>query len=216
MICVEQPLLISPCLQEKVDKLWEEERRKNSHLFDGVIFSAVDISSTRLLGHWVSYRYALAVYRQPLLAEELRVNPVAVNGFSVASGHVLLARREANVSQYPGCWELAPSGGIDPKAASGTSIDYRCALLTELEEETGIDRAQVTSIDPFVLVFDSLTGSWEMVLKMPMTLDIEKPMRSSEYSEFIWVELVKLETFLNAQPPDGVVPFTRVMAEIMS
>ncbi len=157
---------------------------KNPHLFDGLIFSAIEVTSERIIGRWINYRYALMVYRRPHLAEELGINPVAVSGITLAEGYVLVAKRAAYVAQYAGHLEFVPSGGIDPKAVLGHSIDYREALLLELEEETGIDRQKVRSIEPTALIFDPLTGSWEVVLEMQLSLETDALMSSPEYSEF--------------------------------
>ena len=210
--CVGQPLCISAELQAQVDGIWgEEKKRKGEALFDGLILSAIEVTRSHLVGRWINYRYALAVYRQPDLADAYQVNPVAVNGVTLVGSRVLLAKRAGFVSQSPGCWEFVPSGGIDPKASSGEQIDYRRAILDELEEETGIDRAQAARIDPFALIFDSLTSTWELALEIRLKGDPAFPLVSSEYEEFTWVEEEAVQQFLEGYGDEEVVPLTKVI-----
>jgi len=212
---VDKPLQISSVLQYEVDQLWMEEVHNNPYLFDGMILSALEVGVQGLVGRWVNYRYALTAYRRPDLANELGINPVAVNGYTVVGKRVLLARRACYVAQYPGAWELAPSGGIDPRVASGDEIDYRAALLHELEEETGVVRSKVLSIEPYLLLFDPLTAAWEMVLQVVLPTDFSEQLGSDEYQEFRWVEKEALKAFVESHR-DKVVPLTQMILQITS
>ncbi len=215
--CIDQPLSISATLQTRVDRIWDEEKQqKGEALFDGLILSAIEVTHTHLVGRWVNYRYALAVYRQPDLSDAYQVNPVAVNGVTLAGSRVLLAKRAGFVSQSPGCWEFVPSGGIDPKASSGGQIDYRRAILDELEEETGIDRGRVARVDPFALIYDPLTSTWEMALQIRLDDDRAFSLASSEeYEEFTWVDKGAVQAFLERYSEDEVVPLTRVISGLV-
>lgn len=214
---LDLPFSISPTLQATVDSIWEEEKRlKGEALFDGLILNAIDVSAHRLAGHWINYQYALAAYRQPDLAKRLGVHTVAVNGITMAGKRVLLARRAKFVSQNPGCWELVPSGGIDPTAKRDNGVvDHRSALLTELEEETGLSRERVKAVEPLILVLDPSTSTWEMVLEIHLVGETTPQLTSSEYEEFTWVDRTELRSFLDRYDDEEVVPLTRTLVDMI-
>jgi 8-oxo-dGTP pyrophosphatase MutT (NUDIX family) len=88
----------------------------------------------------------------------LGVRPLAVCGISIdADGRVLIGRRSGGFD-YPGRWELVPSGSCDLQA-DGT-IDPLADARRELSEESGLAAESAEMIgfteDPAVGVLDVL------------------------------------------------------------
>jgi len=106
---------------------------------------------------------------------------------------------------HPGCWELAPSGCIDPEArdAAGRVAPVR-ALALELEEELGLPAAGLRRATPRALVADPGLRMVDLVYAIeldatPEQLDAAVAARSShEYSEVRPVPVGELSGFVAA------------------
>ncbi len=182
---------ISSELAAQVASFWiEQKARLGEHLFDGRVFSAVDLSPTQLNGQWIRYRYAAAAYMHDEIAAQLAITPVAVNGITRCGDGVLLGKRGPHVATYAGYWELAPSGSLDPKALRGGSDTISCkqALLQELTEETGLSEQHVSSVVPKYAVRDYSTRAIELVLDIDLHPKARDALSTDhdEYTEFLW------------------------------
>lgn len=152
----DAPLVLPSDLEVEVEQLWQaEQARRGKALFNGKIFSAVEITPDTIHGRIVEYRHLIAQRAKPELFEALNVRPVAVSGLFECADGVVFGRRSGTMTQDAGLWELCPSGGLDTnKAAAGGKVDYCAQILTELQEEIGISPDAVTEIRPFCLVDD--------------------------------------------------------------
>jgi hypothetical protein len=150
------PLVLPNNLEVEVELLWQaEQTRRGKALFNGKIFSAVEISPDTILGRIVEYRHLIAQRAKPELFDVLNVRPVAVSGLLECQDGVVFGRRSGTMTQDAGLWELCPSGGLDTsKTAAGGKMDYCAQILAELHEEIGISPDAVTEIRPFCLVDD--------------------------------------------------------------
>lgn len=209
----EKTLEVSAALEQAVDDLWAEEKQlRGDALFDGRIFHAEEITPDCVSGHWIPYRYALAGYRNPLLARQLGVLPVAVNGVAYCQDRFLLGLRSDAVTCFAGVWELAPSGGVDPMAVRGEVVDCRACLLTELEEETGIQQESVMSVQPWIAVIDRGLSALELCFRIELSLQAEHQLvaASSEYSRFLWLTREQLPAFCSES---SVLPLSELLIE---
>ena len=154
------PLEPPPELRDRVDDVWERERRKRPEVFDGTIVSVSDIDSERVLTRACPYRLFVARERDAGLRAALGVRALGVSGVLLVGAdgsapRVVVGRRAAGVTEYEGAWELVPSGGVDPRRAGADGIvDVTGALLAELEEEVGVSREAVVETVPLGLVHD--------------------------------------------------------------
>ena len=84
------------------------------------------------------------------------VRPIGVKAVCFTpNGQILMARRGEETLNYPGMWEFAPAGTLEPGVAPADMI------LRELREETGW-----TATAPPVaraLAFDPVAHSWEVI-----------------------------------------------------
>jgi hypothetical protein len=152
----DSQLVLTNDLDVEVELLWQaEQTRRGKSLFNGKIFSAVEITPDTILGRIVEYRHLIAQRAKPELFDVLNVRPVAVSGLFECMNGVVFGRRSGAMTQDARLWELCPSGGVDTsKTAASGKVNYCAQILTELEEEIGISPDVVTDIHPFCLVDD--------------------------------------------------------------
>ena len=212
---LEEPVAYAPpaAVLECVDQLWgAEQKRRAGRLFDGKILSLTRREGSSLGGHFVSYRWWVAQYRRPELFAELRVQPLAVSGLLRVGEGLVFGRRAVHTTEYPGLWELVPSGGIDETARRpGGRIAAEAQLVAELEEELCAPAVSIRSVRPLALVNDRQTKvcdiAFEVVLDLPYA-DLAASFAghaSDEYTELRLVSSEELGTFVEEQTP-GVVP----------
>jgi len=206
---------ISEEVADRIDSLWAQElQRLGDDLYDGLLFSASHVDDSGFIGHFVPYRYFVAQLLDPTLWPYLRVNAVAVTGITrlADDGSILIGQRALTVTQHPGFYELAPSGGIDMTFASHGTIDYRQQLLQELEEETKITASSVKTLTPNVLVYEEERHIWELCLDVivaPCAKEKTYPF-ITEYQSLQWVSPKDLHSLVS-DDRDDIVPLTRFL-----
>ncbi len=142
-----------------VEAIWKSEKeRRGDNLFNGRLFSIENSGPERITGWFAEYRWFLAQRRDPSLYQVLKIRPLGVTGLLCCADGIVLGRRAGHVEMDAGLWELVPSGGVDGSQVDGTGQpDLGAHLLTELEEESGIQAAAVsTPPQAFVMVEDHL------------------------------------------------------------
>ena len=87
------------------------------------------------------------------------IRPVAVSGLWLITREnqqcAIFGRRSRENTQYPGLWELVPSGGIDRgHAKSDGTIDCAGKIRDEFSEETKLPRECVDCVEPFTFIYD--------------------------------------------------------------
>lgn len=138
---------IAPAILARVEAIWQHEKsRRGDALFNGQIFSIYQSGSNRIVGWMTEYRYFLAQQRDPALHTELRIKPLAVTGILRCKDGVVLGRRASQTEMDANLWELVPSGSVDDTAIDDDGqVSLERCLLTELEGETGIRAAEVST-----------------------------------------------------------------------
>ncbi|MDP1835689.1 MAG: hypothetical protein Q8K75_07145 [Chlamydiales bacterium] len=194
----ELKLALPAGLEQRVSEIWQEEKAKRgAMLYEGQIFNSVSVSPSLITGYWMSYRYAMAAYVDPTLGKDMKILPTAVNGITRCGGKILIALRSDNVVAYPHHWELAPSGGVDPAALVGNTIDVRKSILDELIEETGILEEDVLSVS----LFAAMHNREETTLELCSFIDVSEDIISRfnppvvEYVDFQWLSAEEVHSF---------------------
>lgn len=201
--------------KERIETLWCQEREDlGSALYDGKIFSAIEVSEKELIGEFVSYKHFVACQRDPEIAEALQIQAVAVTGITNLEGcsSILVGRRSRRCLQDRNCYELLPSGGIEADCASGQRVCFKEQLYRELEEETSLGRDMVRTMVPFLLSFDKERQIWELSLHVTVGRDAEFHIcgRPSEHQELLWLSRRDVNPFLQMHK-GAIVPLTELL-----
>lgn len=156
----------------RVDALWEaEQARRGAALYDAQLFSLTAREGARLRGAFVPYRRFVAQRADPRLDAALRVRPLGVMGLCLVEDGVLFGLRSDAMLVDPGCWELPPSGGVDPGAReTGGRIAAERQLFAELGEELHVRPAEVRRVAPLALVRDTRSSITEVAFELELTL----------------------------------------------
>ena len=136
---------LPPDLERRVASLWTAERAERQELFNGRVFCADRVTPDRIVGHWTEYRRVLAQMRHPELFDRLRIRALAVNGLIECADGLVLGRRQAGAVYLPGFWQAPPAGNVEARNGSAT-IDLTGQLLAELDEELGLQPAEVEDV----------------------------------------------------------------------
>jgi 8-oxo-dGTP pyrophosphatase MutT (NUDIX family) len=153
----------------KVDRAWERLRQANPRYFDGPVLHVLGVSRNGHGGttiHVVETSYRFYAVQRPGLVGGLDcgVRPLGAKGIcrvveddrSVSRpSRYVMARRSQSVAFYPGAWEFAPGGGLEP------NDDPASCVLRELAEET--DFEAVRPPIAVAILEDPIARSWEVV-----------------------------------------------------
>ena len=166
---------------DEVDAAWERLRARVPRAHDGPMLHVLGHSRNGHGGvtiHCVqaSYRFH-AVGREGL---DTGIRPLGVKAVCLtAEARVLMGRRGQGTLNYPGQWEFAPAGTLEPGVAPADMI------LRELREETGWSAAAPPATR--ALLFDPVARSWEIVFAIDV-LPPAVPVESWECEELRAVE----------------------------
>lgn len=195
---------LSPSKKRLIQTIWEQEqKRRGGKLHEGAILSAIAYDNKSLTGQFVPYKYFLAQLFDPSLKRDLKIIPVSLSGLTQVGDNLIIAKRAWWVAQFPDCYELAPSGGVRPPNADQGYVDMKGQLLSELEDEVGIEPSFVKSVSFFSLVRDYKSDGIELIAKI-----LVKPSAilssSSEYAQVITVPLSEVESFAESHAKEFV------------
>jgi len=185
---------------DEVDRAWDALRRRVPRAHDGPMLHVLGHSRNGHGGVTIhcmqtSYRFH-AVGREGL---DTGVRPLGVKAVCLApDGGVLMARRGEGTLNYPGMWEFAPAGTLEP------GVPPTDMILRELREETGWTAVAPPAVR--ALLFDPVARSWEIVF----ALDAAPPAVPVES----W-ECQELRTVLPGEWPDPMTPVARRMQVIL-
>ena len=116
----------------EVDERWAAFRERVPAAFDGRVMHVFGVHRNGHGGvvmHLVETAYRYYAVQAPDF--DLGVRPLGANGITWRDGRVLMGRRAAWVAGYPGAWEFAPGGVVEPGESPARTV------VRELREETG-------------------------------------------------------------------------------
>lgn len=189
-------------VNDAVNAIWAASCERNVELFDGTIVALVESRPGVLLCYKVPYRYFFACLKDRSIQEKLNLTAIAVSGALIVEGAVVLGRRSNKVSQFPGFYELVPSGSLTvPSDMVEGAVDYEKQLLIELEEEIGISSEQVLSINPFLLVEDRQSCTTDICCRIYISTEITidrviDNFKPAEYVDLQFVQPNAVDAFL--------------------
>lgn len=196
-------------LQAVIDEIWDDAAGAHSTLFDGLVLSVsgVDIGRRIVYVRRCRYRSFFARERDPSLRSRIRVRPIGVSGcVTVADDGVVVGRRSGDVTEYPGAWELVPSGGI-PAPSAGSAVDARAAFLTELHEELGVNPSDAHEVRSIGLAHDDSHDTFDICFAATLPAGRLRP---HEYSDVVVLPMERARALLGTRP---AVPTSRMLLD---
>lgn len=208
----------------RIDEIWQQQRAANSGLFSGFLLAysgmTVEADRTLLWGDYVPYEAYVAQKCDHELG--LNIHPVGVSGLIEFEDDgercAVIAKRSANTTQYPNCWELVPAGGIDRKYHTPDGgIDYITQLKQEFVEESGLPAECVLSVGDTVLVRDTADLVYDVCARICVKASQDVVLRSfkksREYHTPKCIPFRELISFGSAVAP-AIVPTSLALIEV--
>lgn len=183
LFCVENqkwPELIAKH-NEYIDEAWKAAVQENENIYNGSLlsFSGVTQDSpgmVKVTGHFVEYKHFLA--QRSKGGPDLGIKPVAVSGvvfLNIENDERVVFGRRSMTTQYPGSWELIPSGSIDKDCMNqdGT-IDYTRKIMEEFLEETVLSETCVSRPRAFAFILDKRENVYNIGCELEINgVDVE-------------------------------------------
>ena len=209
-----------PQYKKEIDVLWESDPLVNSGtVFNGslLILNEIDqisLSEVNLSGKFTGYKYFYISRNYENIP--CNIHPIGVSGIILFKDkneklYTLIGKRSGSVSNYPGYFELLPSGNVDDLYWNPESglIDYQKNLITEFQEETGLKKTIIDEMNLVGVIHDKKENYYdiccEIILKDSLKKISETISLNEEYEEIFVSPVEKLEEFLfNEQ--DYIVP----------
>lgn len=213
---VNEPAPIWPTdLTNEIEDIWEQElKEREGFLFNGSIFNAIHFDGKKIKGRFEEYKHHIAQLRNPDLKERINLKVVSVSGLTICQDHILIGLRSNHVTLFKNHYELVPSGIIDKGALVNEKIEILRQIEIELKEEANISLSQVTSLHPWLLIFDKVLNIYEVWVKIEVdpSLLSQKFPANDEYDSMIWIDKKKIFSFIE-QNKDKCVPLTLFLLE---
>lgn len=193
-----------------IERIWEEELRlQKGHLFNGQLFSVIEINERQLIGRFVPYKLYIAQLRLPALKKKLQIFPMSITGLTQLDQRILIGKRSKYVTQYPGCFELVPSGGVDDHSVQNGKINLVKQFQIELQEEAGIGSEYIETIDLKAIKYNATEQIYEVCADIKIKSEFAEIVKfiSHEHEELNWVPIKQMEAFM-ALNQHHFVPFS--------
>ncbi len=191
-----------------IEEIWQKTSKKTGgKLFNGAVLSFISINKKqnkiKVVAHFVEYKNYLAQSKQSDL--KLGIKLVGVSGIIILEekgiNYIVFAKRTNNVTEYPGFFELVPSGSIDKECVNASGVvSFQSKLLSEFAEETGLPKNYVEDISGFAFVLDTNHNVYDICCKILLKAKKEsvakKFLGSKEYSKPEFVSINNLNSFI--------------------
>jgi len=211
---VQSEFQTTPEMESEINKIWNLEKQTRPNIFDGMCLSVKNFQGNSLECELIPYRYILAQSRDTRIKTQLQTHSLAVSGAVLYSEAIVVGKRASSVTQYPGFWELVPSGGIDgSRVAADGSVDFKGQLLVELYEELQLPAEVVKKILPISLILDVEQLVYDICLLISVSQVSSFQVSNEEYDTLELVPLKDLSHFLKSSTK--IVPTSQRLADIV-
>ena len=189
-------------IQEKVDEIWNQEVDRKA-LYNGKFLNVNGFEKGGLHASLIDYKYYFAQQQDPALASYFNIKPLTITAITLWQDEILIGKRSSKVTQYPGCYELVLSGGVE-------TVHLKDQVLAELREEAGYLEEDLETIQIKYFVHDVQDELYEVCFELLLK---EKRMlpRGQEHQELFWVKLSELPKWMDFQE---VVPIARFLVNL--
>ncbi|MCE3283274.1 MAG: hypothetical protein K0Q66_2011 [Chitinophagaceae bacterium] len=195
--------------QDEIEQYWLNLTRRSPKAFNGDILvnQSQEVKDGCLVVYAEFIEYKIAVASNYIPALKSLVKTIGVSGVITnligESQAIVLGKRGATVTQYPGYWELVPSGSIDKTFIQpDSSISIERCILQELQEEIGIRPEEVQEVKVSGLVYDKIEGIYDICCTIQIKPGIDIPDRLSgnaEYASFLCLPVNELKSWLETE-----------------
>ena len=166
--------------KESIEEIWN---KRPKHIFNGTVlaYSGCHYENGKLIVncYLTEYKYVYSIRK--------RITPIAVSGICLDKNDNTIVSIRNKVTDYSGCYELIPSGGIDSKYVQNDVHGYKRQLLDEFCEEIGssVSKEKVLGIDVLGICFDSSSNTMDICMKIHYAdsfVDLNLDGNNDEYS----------------------------------
>lgn len=192
--------------QPAIEECWNQYAGKDH--FNGSLLNILEVEANKD-NLALQLKVCSAEYKQYLAqckgGLDLHIRPLAVSGVTFAKDQVLLGQRTTSVTNYPGYFELVPSGSLE----AGKS--WHEQIVDELLGESGIEPAMIQSCEAFCLIFDEGEKLFDIGCAIELIDDsCFQNLDVSEYGEMKGYLLQKVKNLL---AKEQVVPTSKLLFE---
>ncbi len=183
-----------------VDSCCRVENLTEEPIDGDCVFHCTAYTSDHIQGYFVPYFDYLADRQMGMFG----YLAVATSSLVVCGNEVLVGKRSELGTHCPEFFELVPSAGID------RHVDNTEQLLTELVQNTGIDKSAVKDIRPIALIEDTEESTLDICVVIELN---EKPVKlapKEAYSQMGWLSI---EEFNQLKAHAKVVPTSKALFE---
>jgi 8-oxo-dGTP pyrophosphatase MutT (NUDIX family) len=209
-----------PFIPSRLDQVWEKLTADPKRtLFNGSVFH-VDTYNERtqqLSVYPGEYKTYYAQIMDPELFRAMSIFSIGMTGITKlkknGTVYYLIAKRSASTNQG-GFFEFAPAGSFDAGHQKGSFVDCTSCYTQELEEETGLLKNSVLSLEPRYLIRCEKERIFEVIVEVELDPSAMKnsQKKNEEYSEILWLEKNKLkEHFAN----NTTLPFAHELLKLI-
>lgn len=200
----------------QVNDIWTAAQ-KTASLFNGKILCYVSHSNEgetlRVVGKICEYKYFYAAFHHPEL--NLDIKPIGISGIIIDDAENTLLAKRQNVSEYPGCFELMPSGSIsitDETNISGNATHLlKRQFIEEFTEETGLSHTLIRSIEPCCMIFDENHGVYDLCATLYVEGQLEQSLGQINSEEYSTIQLVPKSELYDAKAQEKMAPTSVVL-----
>lgn len=209
---------------DAIEEVWEKTmEERGGKLFNGTLpnFVGLDKNGAEIVirGTFVEYKHFLAQRKRPDL--NLSIKPIGVSGIIILKEadreYVIFAKRANDTTEYPGFFELVPSGTLSKECVKSNGfVDYKSKLLSEFEEETGLSQDCVRDIIGFAFVLDTHDNVYDVCCKIIINIEkdvvISKLSNSKEYQSPVFIATDEITNFIKLNS-GSIVPTSLALVE---
>lgn len=196
----EAPAPVSRDTNTRIEELWQAALRDaSSTLYDGPLYSVVELHPNQITVSRTSYRKFIAQSLDRNLFDDLQIRPIAVTAVLSCVDGLIFGRRSSKVAFDKNMWELGPSGTLDDEAmqANGT-LDYLTVLEQELAEELGLTNIDTSLAHLLAVHEDTVLKAFDVAVRVRTSLterDVLSAFATRPTTEYTDIKIVPATAF---------------------
>jgi ADP-ribose pyrophosphatase YjhB (NUDIX family) len=201
----EDSFVLDSLQEEKMNFIWEY---RPDHIQEGMLLKVNSCEEKLVKVSFIPYSLYYASTKDP---ESFgNIYTLGVSAIAKWRGEFLIGKRSNKTFKHEGLFEWVPAGGIDDRNGQIEGVAIKEQVYRELEEETGIQRLQVNSLEidnVFIFPEEKL---FEVCCVIELDYGVEILKVSHEHQELFFLNESKVEE-LFVHTPELCVPGMKEM-----